>query len=449
MIMGKLREIFADRRVRFGIVATVYVLWFVVWGRSWWMLLGLPVIYDIYISGYCYRLFWRRHLEKKSSNKLYRSVMGWVEAIVFAVVAATLIRTYFVEMYVIPSGSMEKTLLVGDCLGVSKVAYGPRMPNTPLSVPFVHNVSPLDPSKKSYVEWINRPYKRLAGFDTLERGDVVVFNCPEADTVAVISPQSNYYQLVRAYGREAVLRQSPIMVHPVDKKDNYIKRAVAIHGDTLRLVAGTLEVNGRVIPLEPYAEMFYNITGEGLTTAYFESLGVPRGEIGYDNNLGLWQMPLYEEQLEKLRSSGRADMVSRVVIDHVEPDIFPHDTARYGWSLDNFGPLWVPERGATVKLTLDNLPLYSRIIKNYERHDLRVWDGVIYIDGKKADSYTFAMNYYFMMGDNRHQSLDSRFFGFVPEDHVVGRAWFILFSTDKSRPFPGNIRFGRMFRGIK
>jgi len=447
--MGKLRDIFACRWVRFGIVAAVYVLWFVVWGRSWWMLLGVLVIYDIYISGYYYRLFWRAHLDKKKSNRFYRSVMGWVEAIVFAVVAATLIRTYFVEMYVIPSGSMEKTLLVGDCLGVSKVAYGPRMPNTPLSVPFVHNVSPLDPSKKSYVEWIKRPYKRLAGLDTIERGDVVVFNCPEGDTVALISPQSNYYQLVRTYGREAVLGQSPIMVHPVDKKDNYIKRAVAIHGDTLQLTGGTLSVNGVVVPLEPYAEMFYNVTGDGLTAGYFESIGVQRDEIGYDASLGIWQLPLYEEQLERLRTSGKADAVSRVVIDTVDPDIFPHDTVRYAWSLDDFGPLWVPERGVTVALTPDNLPLYERIIKNYEGHDLQVRDGVIYIDGREADSYTFAMDYYFMMGDNRHQSLDSRFFGFVPEDHVVGRAWFILFSTDKGRPFPGNIRFGRIFNVIR
>ncbi|MDE6482596.1 MAG: signal peptidase I [Rikenellaceae bacterium] len=447
--MGKLREILACRWVRFGFVAAVYVLWFVVWGRSWWMLLGLPVIYDIYISKYCYRLFWKAHLDKKEGNRIYRSVMGWVEAIVFAVVVATLIRTYFVEMYVIPSGSMEKTLLVGDCLGVSKVAYGPRMPNTPLSVPFVHNVSPLDPSKKSYVEWIKRPYKRLAGLDTLERGDVVVFNCPEADTVALISPQSNYYQLVRAYGRQAVLQQSAIMVHPVDKRDNYIKRAVAIHGDTLQLKEGALTVNGREIPLEPYAEMFYNIRGKGLTLVYFESLGVTREEIGYDNELDMWQMPLYHEQVQQLRASGRADNISRVVIDRVESDIFPHDTVRYAWSLDNFGPLWVPERGATVALTLDNLPLYSRIIKNYEGHDLQLRDGAIYIDGRESDSYTFAMNYYFMMGDNRHQSLDSRFFGFVPEDHVVGRAWFILFSTDKSRSFPGNIRLSRMFTAIR
>lgn len=447
--MSKLREVLKGRWFRFGVVATVYVLWFVVWGRSWWMLLGVPVIYDLYISKYYYRLFWRAHTSKKEGSRIYRSVMGWVEALLFAVVAATLIRTYFVEMYVIPSGSMEKTLLVGDCLGVSKVAYGPRMPNTPLSVPFVHNVSPLDPSKKSYVEWIKRPYKRLAGLDTLERGDVVVFNCPEADTVALISPQSNYYQLVRAYGRRAVLSQSPIMVHPVDKKDNYIKRAVAIHGDTLQLKAGTLTVNGREVPLEPRAEMFYNIRGKGLTLVYFESLGVAREEIGYDSEHDMWQMPLYGEQVAELRASGRADNVSRVSIDDVEPDIFPHDTVRYAWSLDNFGPLWVPERGATVKLTPDNLSLYERIIRNYEGHDLAVRDGAIYIDGKEADSYTFAMNYYFMMGDNRHQSLDSRYFGFVPEDHVVGRAWFILYSTDKSRSFPDNIRFSRMFTAIR
>ncbi|MDE7356536.1 MAG: signal peptidase I [Rikenellaceae bacterium] len=447
--MSRLHDIYTNRWVRFSVVSLIYVLWFVVWGRSPWMLLGLLVIFDIYISRNLYRLFWRRHLERKRDNGAYRSVMGWVESIVFAVVAATLIRTYFVEMYVIPTGSMEKTLLIGDCLGVSKVAYGPKMPNTPLSMPFIHNVSPLDHTKKSYLEWIRRPYKRLCGLDTLERGDVVVFNNPEGDTVALISPQSNYYQLVRMYGRREVLRQSDIMVHPVDKRDNYIKRAVAIAGDTLQLREGNLFVNGDSVALEPYAEVFYNVTGKGLDIDYLMSLGVRRDEIGYNDFYKVWQLPLYRSQYDALVASGRAETVRRAVMREVEPDIFPHDTTRYRWSVDNFGPLWVPQKGATVALNIDNLPLYSRVIKDYEGNDLQVRGGDIYINGQKSDSYTFKMNYYFMMGDNRHQSLDSRYFGFVPEDHVVGRAWFILFSTDKDKSFPANIRFGRMFSRIR
>lgn len=446
--MGKIRNILKNRWLRFSVVSIIYILWFVVWSRSPWMILGEIVIFDLYITKYFQRFVWSKHLARKEKSRFYKSVSGWVEAIVFAVVAATLIRTYFVEMYVIPTGSMEKTLLVGDCIGVSKVAYGPKMPNTPLSVPFIHNTFPGS-TKKSYLEWIKRPYKRLAGLDTIKRGDVVVFNYPEGDTVAVVNPQANYYQLVRAYGRENLMSQTEIMTHPVDKRDNYIKRAVAIHGDTLSIRNGVLWVNSKMVEPAPRSEMIYNVKGEKITVPFLESIGVDREEIAYSDTYRIWQMPLYEEQVEKLRKSPEVMTVQKVVFSQVEPDIFPHDTVRYGWSLDNFGPLWVPQKGATVKLTLDNLPLYHRIIKNYEGHSLEVRDSLIMIDGKAADSYTFAMNYYFMMGDNRHQSLDSRYWGFVPEDHIVGKAWFVLFNTDKRRSFPSNIRWERTFMSIK
>ncbi|MEG0500263.1 MAG: signal peptidase I, partial [Rikenellaceae bacterium] len=243
--MNKVREFFSNRWFKFSVAALFYTLIFVVWSQIWWMLIGLIFIYDLYISKIYYRLYWEKHLEKKANSGFYRSVMGWVEAIIFAVVVASLFRIYFFEMYVIPSPSMEKTLLVGDYIGVSKIAYGPKLPNTPLSMPFVHNVNPLNSAKKSYVEWIKRPYQRLMGLDTIKHNDVVVFNYPEGDTVMVRSPQDNYYLCRAEYGKEAILESTALMVHPVDKRDNYIKRAVGLPGNTIEVRNGVVLIDGK------------------------------------------------------------------------------------------------------------------------------------------------------------------------------------------------------------
>lgn len=446
--MNKIREIISNKWFKFSVVAILYTLWFIVWSEIWWLALGLIVIYDIYISKFYLKLFWNKHLNLKQRNSVYRSISGWVDTIVFAVVAAMLIRTYFVEMYVIPTGSMERTLLVGDYLGVSKISYGPKMPNTPISIPFVHNTSPFNAEKKSYSESILRPYRRLAGIGELHRNDVVVFNYPEGDTVALISPQSNYYQLVRTYGRENIMAQSKIASHPVDRRDNYIKRAVAIHGDTLQVIDGFVYINGAKESMPPSGMYTYRLNASNLTRKDIEALNVPQDDIVRQTN-GNLVLPLSFTQVEELTKEGKATDIERIIYRIPEVDVFPHDTTLYKWSVDNFGPIWVPKQGTMVELTLQNLPLYSRIIKNYEQNTLEVSGSNIIINGQKATKYTFKMDYYFMMGDNRHNSLDSRYWGFVPEDHIVGKASFVWFSVDKNKPFPSNIRFNRMFRTIK
>ena len=447
--MNKLRELFSNRWLRFAVVAIAYTLLFLVWSKIWWLIIGLPIIFDIYITKYYYRLFWGKHLKLKGSNGIYNSVMGWVEAIIFAVVVASLIRIYLVEMYVIPSPSMEKTLLVGDYIGVSKLAYGPKLPNTPLSIPFVHNVNPLNPSKKSYLEWIKYPYRRLVGLDTIKHNDVVVFNYPEGDTVIVSSPQDNYYACVDMYGKELILSQSPIIHHPVDKRDNYIKRAIGLPGNTLEVKNGVVLINN--------VENSFDINGLQLTyyvrhqspqlsNYLLEKLELSQEDI-VNQTPNMTEIRLTREQVKQLREV--EDVIE--VLQKVEKDshgIFPRHS-NYNWSADNFGPLWIPRKGATVDLTMDNIHLYERIIDVYEENDFKIVGDDIYINGEKANNYTFKMNYFFMMGDNRHNSLDSRYFGFVPDDHIVGKASFIWFSKKANSSLLGGIRFNRLFTKIK
>ena len=448
--MKKILNIFLNKWVKFSAVSLIYILWFVVWRESWWTLIGVAVIYDVYISKLYLKLFWNKHLDKKSSSKLYNSIGGWVESIIFAVVVASLFRVYFLEFYVIPTSSMEKTLLVGDYLGVSKISYGPKLPNTPLSIPFVHNVNPLDAKKRSYVEWILNPYKRIAGFGKVERGDVVVFNYPQGDTVLVDYPHMNYYQMARDYGHKVVAEQSKIIYHPVDKRDNYIKRCIGVPGDILEIKNSNLFVNGqgeKSIDEKQYQYIVY--AGKKLTSKFFEEMGIVEEEVAFNSQKNIYQMPLTAENVALFKKSSNIKSIEKVVYDSVDIDVFPSDTINFKWSVDNFGPLLVPKKGATVELSSKNIALYERIIKNYEGNKLEIKDGDIYINSEKKSNYTFKMDYFFMMGDNRHNSLDSRFWGFVPEDHIVGKASFVWLSLDKFKSFPMNIRFDRMFKGIK
>lgn len=452
---NKVRRFFRNKWTKFAIVSVLYVLWLVIWSRNAWMLLGLPVIFDIYITKYLSRLlFGRKHQERKASNKAYRETWSWIEAIVFAVIAASLIHTYIFQMYRIPTSSMEKTLLVGDYLCVSKVAYGPRMPMTPIAFPLVHNKMPFSRTKKSYSEAVERPYKRLAGCGRVERDDIVVFNFPAGDTVLVENPNATYYDVLREFqltygerrGRELLDRQFTVISHPVDKREHYVKRCVGLPGDTVQVEHGILYINGaphRDAAGRQY-DYFVRTTGTPISRRTFEELGIADDDILYDRTTNSYvRLPLTDENVEKLRAMQNVTSVERYEAQEGGFWIFPNDD-RYDWNEDNFGPLWVPSRGATVALTPDNLPLYRRIIVNYEGNDLEVRDGAIYINGSPADSYTFAMDYYFMMGDNRHRSADSRFWGFVPEDHVVGSPVFIGWSTDKDRSFPKKIRWNRI-----
>lgn len=447
--MNWIKNIWKNKWFRFALASLIYILWFVVWTGNWWMLLGLVILYDLFVSKYFYRYLWSRHLSLKRSNRSYRSVMGWVEAIVFAVVVASVFRLYFIEQYVIPSSSMEKTLMIGDYLAVSKVSYGPKMPNTPLSFPLVHNMMPFSGEKSSFVDWIQRPYRRLKGLGTVRRNDIVVFNFPEGDTVDLNHPLDNYYQRVRNLGRAEALREARIVTRPVDKKDNYIKRAVALPGDTLEVRATEVWVNGEKQPDFPDKQYAYIVQTNGtpINPAVFEELEIAPVDItNYGNSV--YTVLLNAAAVERLRKLSNVISVERYESKEPLADIFPHDTVNYPWSEDNFGPLWVPRKGATVELNLKNLPLYRRIIENYEGNRLEVTGADIYINGVKTDRYTFKMDYYFMMGDNRHNSSDSRFWGFVPEDHIVGKASFIWLSLDRNKSFPANIRFGRIFKKV-
>ncbi len=448
--MKRIKEIFQNRWVKFSLAAIVYTLMFVVWTGNPWLLLGLPVIYDIYISRYFYRYVGYRNTQLRERSKSYNTVFTWVWDIGFALIAVTIIQIFFFAQYQIPTPSMEKTLLVGDYLCVSKVAYGPRMPNTPVAVPLVHHTMPFSQTKRSFTEAIYWPYHRLKGFRPIKRNDIVVFNYPEGDTVILSEPGASYYDALRIYGKEYVAG-SEIISRPVDRRENYVKRCVALPGDTIRIVHSQVYVNGEPQEKIPGLQYSYYIrtNGTGFNPEVLSDMGIAQAEVQYSQVSGVYYLPLTEQNLEKIKSFGNVEEVVKAEAkDSPYGMIYPH-SPDYPWTEDNFGPLWVPSKGSTVELNLTNLPLYERIIRVYEGNELSIRDSLIHINGTPATSYTFKMDYYFMMGDNRHNSLDSRFWGFVPEDHVVGTPSFVWLSLDKEKKFPANIRWNRMFRRIK
>lgn len=455
---GGVRRFFGSKWVKFAIATIVWVLWFVVWSRNLWMLLGIVFIFDIYISKLMYRAFWRKHKERKAANKSYREVWGWIEALVFATIVASIIHIYVFQMYVIPSSSMEKTLLVGDYLWVSKVAYGPKMPNTPVAFPFVHHTLPFSRTKKSYSEAVKLPYKRLAGFGPVERGDIVVFNFPAGDTVLLEQQDVTYYDVLREYesafgpqlGRKKLNEKYTVVSRPVDKREHYVKRAVAVPGDTIEIRHSEVYINGRLQAPPPEREFLYFIQTNGtpIGRRLIEEMELAQDDVVYNPYTQSYTMPLTDRNAERIRSMGNIAEIRKFEETVPNRMVIPHDET-YGWNQDNFGPLWVPARGASVPLTPETLPLYRRAIEVYEGNEVAVGeDGTVLINGYPSDTYTFKLNYYFMMGDNRHNSADSRFWGFVPEDHVVGRPSFIWFSSDKDKSFPSNIRWNRIFRKV-
>ena len=351
---------------------------------------------------------------------------------------------------------MEKTLLVGDYLFVSKLRYGPKVSQTPISFPLVHNVMPVT-GGESYVEWISNPYRRLRGITSVKRDDIVVFNFPHGDTVLKGAPTDDYYTHVRLNGREYTHKMyGPVVVRPDDKKDHYVKRCVAIVGHSLQIVNGKVIVNGTAQPDFPGIQSTYTVftNGTQINQRIFDQLDLNTGEIYFDASMpGYLSLPLNEKEVGTISSLANVAEV-RPNIDIYPPDfpdspllIFPFKDT-FKWTKDNYGPLWIPKAGVTVKLDQENLPLYSRIISAYEKNTLEVKDGQIFINGAEADSYTFKMDYYFMMGDNRHNSLDSRYWGFVPESHVVGTPSVIWFSKDNNKSFPKNIRWKRIFKFV-
>jgi signal peptidase I len=359
--------------------------------------------------------------EKYSKQLKKSSTREWTEAIVFAVVAATIIRTFFIEAYVIPTGSMESSLLVGDYLFVSKVNYGPRLPMTPLSFPFAQNSMPLI-NIPSYSDLIKLPYYRLPGFADVKKGDVVVFNYP-------IQADSPWYR-------------------PVDKQDNYIKRCQGAPGDTLSIVNAQVYINGKAMPNPPQGQPSYLVhtDGNSLNPQVFTDLHIT---LMNQSSPSDYEMLMTRQSAATLKSYSNIKSVTESIQRKGEFDrnIYPSDP-RLAWNVDNYGPIIIPKAGMTIKLDSLTFPVYKRVIQVYENNKLELKGNDILINGKIANSYTFKQNYYWMMGDNRHNSEDSRYWGFVPEDHIVGKALFIWMSTDSAGSFLNSIRWNRLFRGI-
>ncbi len=463
-----MNELFSSKNIRFAIAAVIYIL-VVIWIGNFWLLIGLAVIYDMYISEKINWTFWKKRNGKNSA------FIEWIDALIFAVIAVSLINIFLFQNYRIPTPSMEKSLLVGDHLFVSKLAYGPRMPNTPLAFPFTQNTLPLTKSRSwsNLVQW---PYKRLAGLGKVKNNDPIVFNFPAGDTVVLEETTTSYYEIIRraandlklndlrlkdSYSgaklmpdsyyyqkaRKEIWDKFTVIYRPVDRRDNYVKRCIGIPGDTIAIKMGILYVNGKIVPDNGTQQTTYIVSTNGTTInpMAFERLHISKSDQSMISGSAYF-LPLTKSNAEAL---SKFTNVTGVVPFYSQPgefapQIFPYSPG-LAWNEDNYGPIWIPKKGVTVGLDTANLCLYERIIDVYEKNDLRVEGSTIYINNAPADSYTFKMDYYWMMGDNRHNSADSRYWGFVPEDHIVGKPKFIWLSLDKEATGLGKIRWNRMF----
>jgi len=406
----------------------------------------------------------------KEKKSIWRE---WGEAALFAVVAATIIRTFFFEAFTIPTSSLEKSLMIGDYLFVSKISYGAKVPNTPLSFPFAHNLMPLSERTQSFVNWVKLPNFRFPGLGKVERNDYVVFNWPEGDTVELNHKNESYYALCRRNGRDKVFDplaidvndhrpMGDIVVRPVDKLDNYVKRCVVLPGDQFEIKNKTLIINGQPAYVPPNLQYSYIINNDSLNL--YDRHGGETVPTKLASQLDITDEPRWFDPgntaepraLVNLTASDvniLSQMVSKKSLIELcdsgyyaqrDADIFPH-SIHYKWTKDNYGPLLAPKEGSTTPLDTINIAIYERIISVYEGNKLEKKNGSIFINGKEAHSYTFKQNYYFMMGDNRHNSADSRYWGFVPEDHIVGKPVFIWMSLKENVPFLKKFRWNRFF----
>ena len=378
-------------------------------------------------------------------------VRDWLDAILWAVVAAFIVRTFVFEAYKIPSSSMEGTLLTGDHLMVSKIGYGPRIPNTPLAIPFMHNTLPWSKTAKSYIEHPQIGYHRLPGFTKIKRNDPIVFNFPAGDTLSE-TYQSNvtYYQLVRAFGRDYVnnnkFQFGNIITRPVDKRENYVKRLIGMPGDKLQIIDGVVYINDEIgyQPEHMQHNYFVKINGTAINQKILDKFGISEGyRTPVPNQFVLNMSASTAEEFKKQPFVIEVTRANAPAGTEVSQEIFPNDTLHFRWNVDNFGPIVIPQEGATVQITPENIALYERCITAYEHNSLEIKDGKIFINGIETDEYTFAMDYYWMMGDNRHNSQDSRFWGYVPVDHIIGTPLFVWLSRDLKS---GKIRFDRFFK---
>ena len=484
--------------MKWGGVTLLYLA-FLLWVKSWLGLLVLPLIFDAYISHLLPWGCWRQ-----AKSETVRFIMGWVDALVFALVAVYFVNLYVFQNYQIPSSSLEKSLLVGDFLFVSKMSYGPRVPQTPLSLPLVQHTLPIFNSK-SYLEWPQWDYKRVAGFGKVKRGDIVVFNFPAGDTVATNYQQTDFYSLAYEVGRRAYpgkmnldslspanqrmvydlyyaagrkqIRQNPaiygeVVTRPVDRRENYVKRCVGLPGETLEIKDGTIYIDGKeqATPTEAQFNYFVQTTGPQIPQEMFRELGISLDDQMMMTAENGWEVTLQELGMNQRDSQGRllpvyylpltqgmhdTLLANKKLIRRIQKDretfggyLYPLNLNTH-WTRDDYGPIWIPAKGATIELSDANLPIYERCIEAYEGNRLERREDGIYINGVKSDSYTFRMDYYWMMGDNRHNSADSRYWGFVPEDHVVGKPIVVWLSLDKDRDwFDGKIRWNRFFKWV-
>ena len=454
----------------------VLVLWllFIYWLRSWLGLIVVPFIYDAYISKKINWQWW------KEAEGPVRFVMSWVDAIVFALVAVYFINLFFFQNYVIPSSSLEKSLLTGDYLFVSKVSYGPRIPQTPLTMPLTQHTLPVFECK-SYIEWPQWDYRRVKGLGNVELNDIVVFNYPSGDTICgnLRYQAQDFYQLCYGYGYQLYPnRPNPdsltaaqrlrlyneikqlgrryieenrnefggIATRPADRRENYVKRCVGLSGQTLQIKNRIVYLDGKANKEPDNVQYTYYVKlKRHLTDEEMLEWKITMEDLTQLNQYGY--MPLTNTAYNALK--GNKDLVESIqlVTDASEWEIYPLN-GNYHWTRDNYGPVWIPKKGESIDLSLENLPIYERPIRVYEGNELEVRDGKIFINGEQTTKYTFKMDYYWMMGDNRHNSADSRYWGFVPEDHIVGKPIFIWWSSDPDRHGFSGIRWNRLFRMV-
>ncbi|MBN1253406.1 MAG: S26 family signal peptidase [Bacteroidales bacterium] len=431
--------------IKYGIATILWILW-MIWMKSIWMLIGLPIILDIYISK---KVKWNIFKQKEGEPK--KKWKEWADALIFALVVSALIKVFIFQLYAIPTGSLEKTMLIGDRLFVSKLSYGPRMPFTPISFPLVHNVLPFTKKTNSYLEWIKWKYKRLAGIGKIERDDIVVFNFPVGDTIIVGYENPDYYEWVRQYGKDRIFNEFEVKARPIDKKENFVKRCVAIPGDTLQIIDSKVFINHKAQP--NYKGIQYNyivkIKEGKINPMTLGRMGIYTADSEYDVSTNQNYMPLTDEMVEKFKQYPSLEKIEKTIVPKEQYDahIFPHNPM-FPWNYDNFGPLVIPKKGMTIDLNEGNIILYRRVIDVYDENNYEEKNGKVYIDGKEITKYTFKQNYYWMMGDNRHNSADSRAWGFVPENHTVGKPVMIFYSLNEEKSFPSNIRWDRIFRII-
>ena len=471
-IFGRTVNLTRKATVKMTTVLVLYIL-FLFWVKSWMGIIVIPFIIDNYTTRFIPWGWW-----KKSQNNTLKKVMSWVDAIVFALVAVYFVHQYFFQNYVIPTSSLEKSLLVGDYLFVSKINYGPRKPHTPLSMPLTQHTMPVT-GGKSYIDAIQWDYERVPGIEDVELGDIVVFNYPAGDVATTnpevidfhsmcysigaqinpeITPETmapteahEMYEKIYNDGKKYISNNpdifGEIVYRPVDRRENYVKRCVGLPGNTLEIKDKVIYIDGVAMKQPKDVQFNYYVQlNQPVPEALRRELDISTEDLArlYQTNT----LPLTQETYEKLKKNSKLVNKIEVIKENNTMGIYPLN-GNTGWTADNYGPVWIPKRGESAKLTLDNIAIYERPITAYEGNTLEIKDGKIFINGQESDSYTFKMDYFWMMGDNRHNSADSRYWGFVPEDHIVGKPLFVWLSLDKDRGwFDGKIRWDRLFRCV-